>query len=92
MSPSLGAVVLVNIGTAEEEVLRPATIVRVWSSTTVNAQVHLDGENDKRHVEASGYSIEPDGRHGTTWWVTSISQGFGKLQWRHPSPDDTPVV
>ena len=89
MSPSLGAVVLVNIGTAEEEVLRPATIVRAWSGTTINAVAFLDGTNDERHVKARGYSIEPDGRHGTTWWLTSITQGTGPLNWRHPGPDDT---
>lgn len=89
MSPSIGSQILVNIGTEEEPVLRPAVVVRLWTGTTINAVAFLDGTNDERHVKARGYSIEPDGRHGTTWWLTSISQGTGPLAWRHPSPDDT---
>lgn len=47
--------------------LRPAMIVRVWSDTTVNLLIFVDGDNDK-FMGAEGWETVPS----YTAWKTSV--------------------
>lgn len=56
MIPSIGRIVLVNLGRnplksdSETEHLRPAIVVRVWGDTpqaAINVQLFTDGDNDR---------------------------------------------
>lgn len=87
MVPSLGRVVLVNIGTRGDEVqLRPATVVRVWGDTpqaAINAIVQLDGSNDRGCdllVARGKQDLDPGAN--PLVWLPSITPGDGLGNWR----------
>jgi hypothetical protein len=92
MAPTIGRIVLVNIGTDypgtehEQPVLRPATVVRVWSPTCINVQIQLDGYNDDRFLgQGALTSAKPHAVRGdATVWATSLCQGDGLGQWNWP--------
>lgn len=111
MRPMIGSLILVCIGyagphgeavdTPEEgkPVLRPATVTRVWSDDCVNAQLHLDGSNDRRHAcdrKTAGRSTEPgciaieDCERGSKW-LTSSCRGDGIGHWRWSEALETAV-
>jgi len=79
MKPTLGRIVLFHVPESIQEKmgmangcntskLLPATIVAVWSETTINLKVHLDGELDG---------------HGDLW-MTSVQEGTDENHWEWP--------
>lgn len=70
LEPALGASVYYTLGgewLAKGE-QRPAIVVRVWTPTTINLLLFLDGDNDKR-VGPDGWQTVP----GHVLWKTSVT-------------------
>lgn len=69
LEPALGSTVYFTLPAewnhAGEQ--RPAVVTRVWSATTVNLLVFLDGDNDKR-VGTHDWETVP----GYVLWETSV--------------------
>jgi hypothetical protein len=78
--------VLVRIGGSDTApTLRPAVIVRAWSPSCVNAQMFPDGSNDDADLSVAPFSLPPLAARGNhVVWLTSISEGPGVGQFRHP--------
>lgn len=76
----VGDEILVYVGdnTDGSQQWRPGIVVRTWGGTTVNAQVFVDGFNDKGHLERLGINPQPM----CIWWATSIIAGDSVGQWR----------
>lgn len=85
MIPSLGRVILVNIGNDPDGPrLRPAVVCRVWSPGCVNAQVLVDGSNDDSFLVAHFHQAPASERGTGPVWLTSIIEGDDVGQWRWP--------
>lgn len=89
MIPTIGRIVLVNIGKnptkhdSETEHLRPAVVVRVWGDTpqaAVNVQLLTDCDNDIGCEYFANNQIIVS----HIVWLTSICPGDGVGQWRWP--------
>lgn len=90
MRPTIGRIVHVNIGTPNEEVLRPAIIVAVWNDYCVNLQLILDGVNDEwkvaNVVDTAAQFTAADCAKGMAW-CTSVMAGDEVGNWRWPARD-----
>lgn len=76
LAPALGAIVyyVLTDDFINKGQVRPAMVVRVWSATTLNLRVFLDGANDK-FVGPDGWQTAPDG----TLWKTSVLLNHDKV-------------
>lgn len=65
---------------------RPIDVVRVWSPTTFNGVLLLDGSND-----SSNLPWTPDSKGVLTHWVTSVNQDEdtkSRGTWHWPERED----
>lgn len=92
-APTVGRTVLFRIGT-EEDAVRPAVVVRVWSpgnpESSVQLQVFVDGMNDQ-------FKFTPAERSNGLAWRTSVPHGNGVGEWSWPprldqKPAEEPTV
>lgn len=79
VKPTIGRIVHAVVrGHSGDLMLRPMIIVHVWSDTTVNGQVFLDGSNDH----------EGRGSNNHMKWLTSVtldnSLELKEQTWRWP--------
>lgn len=77
---AVGDEILVYLGDTQggEPQWRPGVVVRAWNPTCVNAQVFVDGGNDRQLLEA--YHVTP--APICVWWATSITEGTAVGQWQ----------
>lgn len=88
MTPTIGRVVHFRVGgTDETPELRPAFVVRVWSSTSCNLQVFVDGSNDHqlRYPDTVTALFDLRQIENGVAWKTSVPEGDAVGQWRWPA-------
>lgn len=82
--PTIGRILHLNIANSVDvnPEWRPCVVTRVWSDTTVNVVVTLDGVNDAYLVrDFPGLHVSADGMHAC---ATSVLEGVGPRDWRWP--------
>lgn len=85
---AIGDIVLARVGGPDETPeLRPAIVVRVWSEDCCNAQVLLDGINDRIDHLPGEQRRDPTG----VAWCTSITRGDAVGQWRQKNEPAAPA-